>query len=1056
MNLHIDELTHGIRHTGPQETGHAQSASLSSFALSKGAGAGAGRVQDVIAVDLDTSAFGSNAYAQRRRSTPELADTSVPGQMSDLDAMIVMSHTLSPEDYAKAIEDGYQPGDASCSESVTIMDRIKTAMLKAGEEIPGFTDSIDREKLAQITGSPAYASALEQSFAANDLPYEEETFKEAADAVKQAAELSEPDDAAVKYMVENRMDPTIRNFVLSEAATNGTNASAGGYYRQEGGYYALKADSPDLEKLSSQIDTLVEEAGYTTEEAGEEARWLLANDIPLTKENLQNVLALSKVTFPVDPALAADAAAAAIADGRSALDGNLADPESLSLKAMLLARSQEREEARLAMSIDANLQLLRKGIQIDTLPLEQRIDALQAARDEIAQRLFGDTRENPSSGELPQTDGNGQIPGVMTARAKLDLFEETLQSREIVRTAPADFIGSALTRIENGSFREISEEAVKASPFREMQAASSASDRFSGAGTEGNTPGAGVDARAAARALLTYEAVGTEVRADLGDSIGKAFRNVDELLREMDLEVNADNARAVRILGRNGMEISAASVEEIRTQDAKLRDVTDRLKPGAVLSMIRDGVNPMKMTLDELKQELDQRQQEGDAPAEKYARFLYRLEHRGDISDEERSSYIGIYRLFNNLKKTDHAAIGSVLQEGGAMTLGNLLGAMRTNRKAASGIDARVDDAFGGVEGKLRTPSISSQIEAAFTYYSARADYIYDHLDVDGLHAAQPTDDTTLPQLADAIASAEAEKAVRGTGAEPAEATELPGAAAGDAGESAAVPAEPWAQAQAQRIRDALDGAEAQQAAKELGETSLPVTPHFVEAMRALQAGRRKTDNLWDAMARLTDRASDPRMLQSAVQTIAEAVSDGERVEETYKEKTQEMMEDLDRMMEEAETAPELELMLLMKKQLTVASARADRNSYDLPVELDGALVNLHVTFEEKDGEGSLLTASVPTGEHGVLTLALVMGEEGTEGCLNTSLKEDRVEAAYLDSVREKFLEGSRDLLREADPESIRLFYGVPEGREQKPESRETISHETMFGLAKAFVDAVR
>ena len=147
-------------------------------------------------------------------------------------------------------------------------------------------------------------------------------------------------------------------------------------------------------------------------------------------------------------------------------------------------------------------------------------------------------------------------------------------------------------------------------------------------------------------------------------------------MRDMLLVLNFDNDASRTITRKLRSEKvfckivpGSISLEEIRAQDAKLKDVTDRLKPGAVLSMIRDGVNPMKLTLDELKQELDQRQQDGEAPAERYARFLMQLERSGEITEEERSSYIGIYRLFRQLKKTDHAAIGSVLEEGGEMVM---------------------------------------------------------------------------------------------------------------------------------------------------------------------------------------------------------------------------------------------------------------------------------------------------------------------------------------------------------------------------------------------------
>ena len=58
------------------------------------------------------------------------------------------------------------------------------------------------------------------------------------------------------------------------------------------------------------------------------------------------------------------------------------------------------------------------------------------------------------------------------------------------------------------------------------------------------------------------------------------------------------------------------------------------------------------MTLEELSNELNDQQKESSKQEEKYAKFLYKLEKKGEITEEEKQSYIGIYRLFANLKKS--------------------------------------------------------------------------------------------------------------------------------------------------------------------------------------------------------------------------------------------------------------------------------------------------------------------------------------------------------------------------------------------------------------------
>ncbi|MBR5116891.1 MAG: hypothetical protein IK096_07470, partial [Lachnospiraceae bacterium] len=422
-------------------------------------------------------------------------------------------------------------------------------------------------------------------------------------------------------------------------------------------------------------------------------------------------------------------------------------------------------------------------------------------------------------------------------------------------------------------------------------------------------------------------------------------------------------------------------------------------------------------------------------------------------------------RMFRTLEKTDHAAIGAVLNEGVSMTIGNLLTATRSTRTAARGIDARVDDDFGGVDGGYKTPSISEQIGSAFDsrivsdtpefrYYRDLAHGAYEHMDAEKLIDAAPTDETLLTELAEALEMpARREETEEGT-------------------ETASASERAYAAGQAKRFRDALSGERAEQAAAELKQIELPVTPDLVEAMRGLQAGRRRTDGLWDALADMAARvragrdreaagreasASDAQALREAMDAIEDALSDGARMEEIYQDKTQEMIEDLDRMMENAETAIDVQTMLLYHRQLTVATHSAERGSYDIPVEVDGERVNLHVTLQESEGEGSTVTASLPTTMHGVLTLSLAERDGQLTGMLNTSRSEDPAESDYLHALRDDFAQAASAVTgREENPGRISLIYQAAEGMAMTAAPGDKMESALMFRLAKVFVETIR
>ena len=91
------------------------------------------------------------------------------------------------------------------------------------------------------------------------------------------------------------------------------------------------------------------------------------------------------------------------------------------------------------------------------------------------------------------------------------------------------------------------------------------------------------------------------------------------------------------------------------------------MTPAATLDLIREGVNPLEMTVSELNEYFGQKGDEAEQDTEKYSRYLYKLEQSNEISEAERDAYIGIYRFFRQMEKTDGAAIGAVVNAGGEL-----------------------------------------------------------------------------------------------------------------------------------------------------------------------------------------------------------------------------------------------------------------------------------------------------------------------------------------------------------------------------------------------------
>lgn len=190
-----------------------------------------------------------------------------------------------------------------------------------------------------------------------------------------------------------------------------------------------------------------------------------------------------------------------------------------------------------------------------------------------------------------------------------------------------------------------------------------------------------------------YETLMTAPRSDLGDSIRKAFSNVDDILTDMSLEKTSENQRAVRILAYNSMEITPENIEKVKEADRQVSAVVDRLTPKNVLQMIRDGVNPLEKTFNELESYFSQNPQSYEEEVEDYSRFLYQLERKKDVTEEERKAYIGIYRMVHQVEREDGAAVGAVVNTGADLQFSTLLTAARSRR--ASHMDWKVSEDTG-------------------------------------------------------------------------------------------------------------------------------------------------------------------------------------------------------------------------------------------------------------------------------------------------------------------------------------------------------------------------
>lgn len=103
----------------------------------------------------------------------------------------VVANTTSTEDLKKMEEDGFSISDADSHTIITVTDKIKAALAKAGVDVSSMGGTLTKEQLEEITGSPVVTQQIMDSLAANDLPATEENVQDSAEALAQAASIPE-------------------------------------------------------------------------------------------------------------------------------------------------------------------------------------------------------------------------------------------------------------------------------------------------------------------------------------------------------------------------------------------------------------------------------------------------------------------------------------------------------------------------------------------------------------------------------------------------------------------------------------------------------------------------------------------------------------------------------------------------------------------------------------------------------------------------------------------------------------------------------------------------
>lgn len=983
----------------------------------------------VTSVNMKDATYLKPGAEEKKTAVEEMQQADTLDATERKNQMAVLANTTTPEDYARMQEDGFSIDETSSNTIVTETDKIKAELAKAGVDISYFGDDLDMAELEAITGSKELAMQLVKTFEKADIPCTEENVREVMEALELAGALQPPTDGATKYLIDNELEPTIENLYRAEYSGN----------------YQSSGNTVDMSSFMEQVEKIIYQAGLTVnEQTVAQSKWLLENDLPLNEENLTFLNQLENMTLPMDEEVILESIATAISEGERPKDAMLIAQYTLAERAeetmsvvtqatdedlnyviergmdvnvkslayaiamrnqamsggeaeavgaagetaaagvsgtgetaatgvsgagetaaagmsgagsldlvgtdtesaytreglSLLTARRQLEEVRLMMTTEANYLLLKRGIQIDTVPLSELVEELKATENAYYENLL-------------------RAQGAEVTEENVALFRETTETVSELKSAPAYVLG--MREIATASVREVN------------WAGKVLKDTFE-------------------RANEHYETLMTAPRADLGDSIQKAFRNVDDILRDLGLETSEANRRAVRILGYNEINITTESIAEMKAVDEQVQRAFKNMTPATVVEMIKSGVNPLDMNFAELNQVAEQINAEsGTTDQRKFSEYLWKLEKNHEISEEERAAYIGTYRLIHQVEKSDGAAIGALVQQGAEITMRNLMMAVRSERRSGK-MDFSVDESFGENQiGGYVSNSITEQMEAGYQNNCLKD--VADSLTPEKLRTLmqqQPDWENMTPeQLKEALANANVDE------------SELDYA---------------YAKEQLDMLSESAKVAE--DIYNVLEKYDIPNTMLNVLAIEAMVKNRngmfRKLfgDNIHKDGEVGADELAEAK--QSLLDEFYEALGSPEELGEVQ-EKLGELAENVMKGMIEGDEVTSLDVreMRLLSAQLSVNGMLAKEEQYSVPVLTGDGVVNVSLKIVRGVDKKGVVDIMMESELRGKIAATFQAKDQGIQGLIATELQDTKA-----------LLEEQNDALKESlGEEAVELRY---------------------------------
>lgn len=588
---------------------------------------------------------------------------------------------LSGADAVKLDEDGFNLTDATPDDMVNIIEKIKIELAMHSDDYVNYGTAVSKDKIESVTGSAATAASVESRMQGADIAVNDESVAEVKGTLEKSKELKPLSENTKNYMVANGIEPSIAGIYQAQAATS-SSISADGVTI---GKCADAISDADFEALRPGIEKIIASSGLeVNDNTLADARAFIDAQIPVTKENLEykarlDAIDIEKIQADPDEMLnkildnmklggKAEntlVTGSPIDDIRTALDTiNRAEYSDV---ANVVSKGETFTIASLKLEMDArsfSIEYSAASVSTGNSEVRNQVSDVQQAADKAYDTLV-----------------TARV--LMSANASVYLVKNNIS----ILTTPIDELNSMLMEYEqaDGMYAE-----AQIAYTDVLEARKTLNEIV-------RNP-ARVFASMFDKMNETYEAVGTQIRGDLGDSLKKAVQgSADDIIKELGLEGTDEDKEAIKILAANNMDMTKENVETVKSVNAMINNLIKNMKPETVLNMIKDGVNPMNASIEEVNEYLTEANDKASKDnEEKFSKFLYKLDRTNGITKEQRKQFIGIYQMMNIFTRDAGVAAGALIKQGAEVTMNNLMTAY--NSRKHYDMDTVIDENTGMAE----------------------------------------------------------------------------------------------------------------------------------------------------------------------------------------------------------------------------------------------------------------------------------------------------------------------------------------------------------------------